>query len=437
MELIVFVSIYRKNKPRRIESKNDKKDKEMALIGRGSTENERLIDFPRRPRPHSMHEEIVSNATRDVGDSIREKERAKREKEDRLVLLQRELNNIQQSENVIQNNMMKKQIERKSSKESLEKPSRQQIEDVENRQSGPYKSLLQRGQERILQREKNQRNANQQIPNKSAVRQGNIVVKSKRSLGNEFNNTGMDTVIKDEIPVHHVINNQGDELKPQHVKIHRSKPVQGEERVSDTKSKNSQAGLTIARPNPVLDSNAEPTVGSQSKRTLDYTEESNRGWSPLSTESRNNAPEEELGPKQRRLPETPLFYFGHSSLPRKFTMNNVRKPSLGDAKQPGYAIDDKNGVGKRGKPPARGGDRKLSGNVNIEQGNVNRTAQQTAYLGDNKQSGYSIEEQTEAFIRAQQGHQLRTSKRTSAQSRNQSNGGPPDGTITISHAANI
>ena len=408
----------------------------MVLTGRGSIEHERLIDFPRRPRPHSMYEEIESNAARDVSDPIREKERAKREREDRLVLLQRELRNVQQSEDIIKNNIMKKQIERRNSKENaddrIERPSRHQIEDVENRQSGTYKSLLQRGQERILQREKNQRNAMQQIPNRSAVRQGNMAVKSKRSLGNEFDNT----VMKDENPVRHVTNSQRDELKPQHVKIHRTKPVQGEERVSDAKS--STATLAITRPNAILDSKTEPTVGSESKRTVDYTEESNRGRPPLPAESRNNASEEEdLGSKQRRLPDTPLFYFGHSSLPRKFTINNVRKKSLGDTKQPGYVIEDKNGVGKRGKPPARGGDRKLPCHVNIEQGNVNRTAQHTAYLGDNKQSGYSIEEQTEAFIRAQQGHELRTSKRTSAQLRNQSHAGPPDGTITISHAANI
>ena len=422
-----------------MDSKNNRKEKEMFLFSdRGGTEVEKLIDFPRRPRPHSMHEEIASSSSREVSDPVREKERAKREKEDRLVSLQRELHHVQKSENIIQNSLIKKQAERRGSKEhfddKIEKLSRHQVSDEAGVRSEAHKSLLQRGQERVLQREKNQHSVNPQMDMKPALKQGNMNAKSKKSLTNEFNKAE-----KDEYPVGIVATIRYDTPNDSTVQhAYRNRLIPRQERHAGLKEDNSEVNITVDRPNYVLDSRMELAAGSQNKRIIEIPRHSDLNRPSLPEDTRNDV-DEESGPKQRYLPDTPLFYYGHSSLPRKFTIHNVRKKSLGDTKQPCIPVEERNGTGKRAKPPIRGGDRKLSDHVNVEHSDVHRIAQQTVYVGDSRQPGFSIEEQTEAFIRAQQGHDLRTSKRALAQARNQthSNGAPTERTITISHAADI
>ena len=435
LEVNIWLSIHRKNKPRRVESKN----KETVRSGREATEYEKLIDFPRRPRPHSVHEEVVGNACGNLGDPVRERERAKREKEDRLVLLQRELNHVEESENIIRSSLVKRQTDgldfKQSANDGMGKPSRQKVEDGASQKSGAYKSLLQRGQERILQREKGQQNTKQQMDLKPAIRQGNVAARSKRNLADEFKESEKDNYVKDENAVRDMTKRQPGELKVSHVKVSRSKPVQERERPS-----NKKAEMTNFQSNVVFDPLTEETAGSDSKGTLEYIKEPNKNTLPLSADSRIDV-EEETGPKQQRhLPEAPLFFYGHSSLPRKFIMNNGRtQNSAPNTMQRGYGIQEKNGVGKRGKPPVHGGERKISGHVYSERTDVNKMTHPVMYLGETKQSGYSIEEQTEAFMRAQHGHELRTSKRASAQQRNQmqNNAVPSDRTVTISHAANI
>jgi len=425
-------NLLKKNKPRKMDSKNDRKEKEMFLFNdRGDAEVEKLIDFPRRQRPHSMHEDIASNSSREVSDPIREKERAKRAKEDRVVSLQRELHHVQKSENVIQNNLVKNQAERRGSKENfddktMDKLSRHQVSDEASVKSGTHKSLLQRGQERVLQREKNQHNVNPQMDMKPAVKQGNMNARSRKSLTNELNKAE-----KDEYSIGIVASIRYDAPNDPTVQhANRSRPFPRQD--------NSEVNITVDRPNYALDSRMELAAGSQNKKTIESTRDSERNRPSLPGDAKNNV-DEESGPKQRYLPDTPLFYYGHSSLPRKFTIHNVRKKSLGDVKQPGIPVEERNGTGKRGKPPIRGGDRKFSDHVNVEHSDVHRIAQQTVYVGDARQPGFSIEEQTEAFIRAQQDHDLRTSKRALAQVRNQmqSNGAPTERIITISHAADI
>ena len=418
--------------------------------GQGINGSEKLLDFPRRPRPHSMHEEMVNNSRREVSDSIREKERAKREKEDQLVLLQKELNNVQESEYKIKNHLGKKQQQdtgRKALQQNpdarVKKPSLQQFENGSSQQ--PYKSLLQRGQERILQREKNQYNAMYQyaLESKPVVRQESNGFKSKRNLTRDFTETERE-VTKDVIvddgkgrPSHFIDSN----VERSKAIRNRQMPGYAPERFSDSNTENSIGNASDSRSDIALEFKRDVGGGQQNRSFAEHTRirslDSSRTGPEMSAESKN----EVEGSKQRYLPETPLFFYGHSSLPRKFTMNNVRKKSSVDSRQQvqnaGQPVKNAGqpteAAGQRTKQPIRVRDPKIS-----EQDAMKRVPQ-AFYVGDGKQSSYSLEEQTEAFIRAQQGHELRTSKRTSAQRRNQpqTNAAPTAGTITISHAANI
>ncbi len=58
---------------------------------------------------------------------------------------------------------------------------------------------------------------------------------------------------------------------------------------------------------------------------------------------------EESGAKsqQRFLPTSQLFYYGHSSLPRKFTMNNKRKTSAANEKSSAYSIEAQTEIFRR------------------------------------------------------------------------------------------
>ena len=356
-----------------------------------------------------MHEGMIGNVSGDISDAIWERERVKRDQEKRPFFVEGERRNVKKSETESKSDLAIKQAEdkgtvgRSAAKSSfdakLERPSRPQTHTGDILQSNGYKSLLQRGQERILQRDRNQHSAIQPGELKPAIRQDPSAFKYVKNLPNESRESE-ESVMRDENPP----------VSTQNIRPNL---------VADSREDN----LKLPRSKQIILGPHEGLGGHWNSKYLPETTRKNpsltNAYGPPSHVDHTADTEEDTGSRQRYLPETPLFYYGHSSLPRKFTMNNTEKKRFGDIRQPIDNNEEKSEYIQRKQPPVRTGNRKQSNYSVGEQADISKKVQ--------------------AFNRAQQGHELRTSKRNAMPVRcqSQSSTGPGSGTITISHAANI
>lgn len=359
-----------------------------------------------------MHEGLTDDGKGALGGAVRERELAKREREDKLVSSQRDLQKVQASEEKMKSVVTRRKSDdkgdpgRKHSQQTYgvrqETQTRYPVQNGSSRQSDGYKSLLKRGQERILQREKNQDPVVQQgvVEQKPAARQE--AFRSKRSLVSEYREPERQNVREENPP--------------------RSGPRNATESIED-----SRVPAQTDRHRETAD-NVREKITELSHSKSDVTERSWKGPPVTYTNSVPLAADTgESYSSKRHLPEVPLFYYGHSSLPRKFIMNNnTRKKSLVDNKPTDYDTAEGVKSTSRCQQPVGVEHRKQSSYSVGDKPDVSKKVYQT-----------SIMDQTEALIRAQQGHEL--NKRNAAQRRGQAqtNVGQTTGTVTISHAANI
>ena len=218
--------------------------------------------------------------------------------------------------------------------------------------AGEHKSLLQRGQERIQMREKKQNSNQPVIQDVKEIEMARKAALSETERNPSYRSSQR-KMIRDEP---------------------KSRPVMNDFSMSHSTSQ------------PALQQHG--TANNEHRGVI--AAESETEQIPVNNVSRE-LNDEDAASKQRYLPSSQLFYYGHSSLPRKFTVNQAKSKNAAESKQLKY---------------------------------------------------YSVEEQTEAFKRAQpkyEDFEFRGSKRAAVQRRNQMQGNVNQnaGSITISHAANI
>lgn len=391
-----FISYRRKGKQRKSETKEETRDSRSKDM---KPEIEKLIDFPPRRRPHSLHEETIRVQRIDT-NSVREIERAKRDKEEKLAVLQRELRSVQATEieisKIVSTPQQKKNVRRdgKKTQQSLDvkiepyRPTDRKIDSNGTDQGSQHKSLLQRGQQR--QREK------REMQHQTAIlfQTGKPISKTENDstarldadVGPESN-----TVQRPDVNSKHENNNAARPIRNQ-------SPEGNTSTRPDTNSRHETR--TAQRPETNLGSQDNKATKQERKRSpivdrrklprIDMKQRSQPESRPEITPENDSKIAQEDPTKQRYLQSSQLFYYGHSSLPRKFTINNPKKKSVGETKAPVY----------------------------------------------------SMEEQTEMFRRAhpsQEEFEARSSSRNSAQRRNQQQPSVNSnvGNITISHAAKV
>ena len=392
-----FFSSPRKGKQRKSETKEETRDSRPKDL---KPEIEKLIDFPPRRRPHSLHEETIRVQRIDT-NSVREIERAKRDKEEKLAVLQRELRNVQATEMEISKNVgtpqQRKNVQRdgKKAQQRLDvkiEPyvaTDRQIDSNGTDQVSQHKSLLQRGQQRQREkREMQKQTATQFETSKPALRTENdSAARPDTKLG----------------PKIHTVNTPNANPKRESSNAARPNTNQRSEGKADSSRPNpnlTQETRTPQRPENNLgteDNNAtrqerkrSPIVDRRKLPRNDMKQRSQQESRPEITSEHDSKVAQDDPSKQRYLQSSQLFYYGHSSLPRKFTIHNSKKKSVGETKAPAF----------------------------------------------------SMEEQTEMFRRAhpsQEEFEARSSSRNSAQRRNQQQPSVNSnvGNITISHAAKV
>ncbi|XP_065052924.1 partitioning defective 3 homolog isoform X2 [Rhopilema esculentum] len=332
---------------------------------KGNASNGGPVDYPRRERPHSVHEETISHQRNVVHDPVREIEYAKWQKEERLALLQKELNKVEKEEHQVN----KKIIDRNerliySNGDTSVKGISYDVRTIASKEvrpltqgqvagkMGEHKSLLQRGQERIQMKEKKQNSDQPVVQDVKGIETARKTALTETERNPSYRSSQRQT-IRDEP---------------------KSRPGMNDFSMSHSTSQ------------PAMQQHG--TGSNEHKGPI--AAESETEQMPANRVSRE-LNDEDAASKQRYLPSSQLFYYGHSSLPRKFTVNHARSKNAAESKQ---------------------------------------------------LKKYSVEEQAEAFKRAQpkyEDFEVRGSKRAAVQRRNQMQGNVNQnaGSITISHAANI
>ena len=321
-------------------------------------EIEKLIDFPPRRRPHSVHEETIRVQRMDA-NGVREIERAKRDKEEKLAVLQRELRSVQATEMEISKNLstpkQKKNAQRNGIKDQQRLdvkiepyiPTDRKIDGSETEQVSQHKSLLQRGQQRQRERKEMQnQTANQFQEGKPALRaDSSDTVRPGTDVGPES-----DTLYRpDANPKRENSSamrpnaNQTPEgnagPRPDSNLRQETRAVQRPE--TNLGAKNNSTGQERKR-SPIVDRRKLPRN--------DMKQRSEQESRPEITPEHDSKIALEDPTKQRYLQSSQLFYYGHSSLPRKFTINNARKKSVGETKALAFSMEEQTEMFRRAHP---------------------------------------------------------------------------------------